>query len=749
MNNFGSEVPQTSGALISANMSSQSTRNGANSSAVPSRSALSSTSNGVSVLHGNVHACNFNLQNSDLAKVVNHHMLPGTEKVKDFPIQKGDCYGANSARAANIYNINVQMPVKIPAESNSSISDQSSTILSGCPRVFCLDTGGYLLLSNTGLLGIVCSCHFSHTSVSKFCEHLGLCDINPGDAVRMESGETIAQWRKLYFEKFGIRVPEDQSGWDWPEGLLPTAGLVKFNATMPKTSSTSHLINPVGSSRGLSRCMDYTMFPKNPQLGQNSVTGLLHNKEELKDVGSSNFLFKHLIGASQNNMHDAAGGQRMEGAVSKSSTMSTIVGRDSDSGCQSMSAWIDSILKSGSSTLTHSSLQNSRMLGQICDVSAARITNDVVISDRDATSSNMELKLGQPYQQSRPAGNSALPVIAPKHLERNLGPPELCYTQRMNCHGTFRGEEESRQYCHHGADSSNPTAGRQQKKLNLGNYTFGVSSVVDATKLDKCRGDATKSFVVPPLPQLLSGESACSRGRQLNMPELGFCRLIDKGKGAGSGCVPGGLCTATDPALGIQKQVEYSRIEPGVLPVFSAVHGTDSCQSSGIPSDRIDERSCLNLPGIGNSSFVGNTGHTDQAFRRMMSSYLGSGLVSQSSPVSLGFPLATSTVIPGPTSTISQQESICLLDDSMRLLALRQILESSKQHMISSVGMSHGLGRLDQTSNPSVQHSLFELSKSREERHGPTLPSKQNVFEGASSSVPSPAARKLIPMTGK
>lgn len=37
-------------------------------------------------------------------------------------------------------------------------------------------------------------------------QHSGLGDINPGDAVRMESGETIAQWRKLFFEKFGVGV---------------------------------------------------------------------------------------------------------------------------------------------------------------------------------------------------------------------------------------------------------------------------------------------------------------------------------------------------------------------------------------------------------------------------------------------------------------------------------------------------------------------------------------------------------------
>lgn len=35
-------------------------------------------------------------------------------------------------------------------------------------------------------------------------QHSGLRGVNPGDVVRMDSGETIAQWRKVYFHKFGV-----------------------------------------------------------------------------------------------------------------------------------------------------------------------------------------------------------------------------------------------------------------------------------------------------------------------------------------------------------------------------------------------------------------------------------------------------------------------------------------------------------------------------------------------------------------
>lgn len=36
-------------------------------------------------------------------------------------------------------------------------------------------------------------------------QHSGVCDVNPGAAVHMDSGETIAQWRKLAYENFQKR----------------------------------------------------------------------------------------------------------------------------------------------------------------------------------------------------------------------------------------------------------------------------------------------------------------------------------------------------------------------------------------------------------------------------------------------------------------------------------------------------------------------------------------------------------------
>lgn len=129
--------------------------------------------------------------------------IPGSEKARESFSSPGQCQGTIPASSLNVCCSDIQTTQTIALEPSSS--KYATPFMSGCPRVFCMGKSGHLLLSNTGLLGIVCSCHCCHMSVLKFCEHSGLHGIDPGEAVRMESGETISQWQKLYFLKFGQR----------------------------------------------------------------------------------------------------------------------------------------------------------------------------------------------------------------------------------------------------------------------------------------------------------------------------------------------------------------------------------------------------------------------------------------------------------------------------------------------------------------------------------------------------------------
>lgn len=198
VNAFVTGIQLMSCGILPENLSNGNLRNGANvcPPVLPQEVGRSGDTDD-SVLQSS-QAANLNFQSLDLSQGVIQQLVHGNEKTRNFSL-KGELFGTSTATSEKFHGTNTQaLPI-------SSAPEQLSNLMGGCPRVFCLNTSGYLLLSNIGFLGIICSCHFFHMSVAKFCEHSGFLGINPGDAVRMESGETIAQWRKLYFQKFGQR----------------------------------------------------------------------------------------------------------------------------------------------------------------------------------------------------------------------------------------------------------------------------------------------------------------------------------------------------------------------------------------------------------------------------------------------------------------------------------------------------------------------------------------------------------------
>ncbi|XP_020265667.1 uncharacterized protein LOC109841184 isoform X2 [Asparagus officinalis] len=123
-----------------------------------------------------------------------------------------------------------QTSCRMPIEVGSSVPNHDSARFRGRPRVICVNTVGELFLSELGLLGVICFCHNLRMSVAKFCEHAGSL-ANPGEAVRLENGMTVSQWRKLCF---GNNAPDDCQGWEWTDGPSTTYGFIgSRGSTMP------------------------------------------------------------------------------------------------------------------------------------------------------------------------------------------------------------------------------------------------------------------------------------------------------------------------------------------------------------------------------------------------------------------------------------------------------------------------------------------------------------------------------------
>ena len=348
--------------------------------------------------------------------------------------------------------------------------------------------------------------------------------------------------------------------------------------------------------------------------------------------------------------------------------------------------------------------------------------------------------------------------------------------------------DEDRRYHHRDADPFNSSAEKESNQLNHGNHTFGISNVMDSARLEKLKGNVPKSSVVLPctdfhtptkdslhfkanvnmvnctehvMPRALNRESHAAEcdpfnvywnagngfERQLNIPALGSQRFIDKGKGVG--CVADVPYVATDIGYGNHKQVDNSILGGSSDPFFAAVNDKScySCQLTSIPPDVSDARNLVSY--LEKVPCLGSSGQGDHVAPR-------SNLRSQG--VSMGFPLVTSTSTLDGTPSFLRQDSIgvspYLLDEILRLLALRQIMDLSKQqHALSSL-MNQEQGKCGSSSN--VQHSLVDPSTSQEQRHRPNLSSGRDVSEPSRNLLQSAATfrvgddiEKVASVTGK
>ncbi|XP_062098218.1 uncharacterized protein LOC133804082 isoform X3 [Humulus lupulus] len=744
VNNIGNGIPLTFSGLQSEYPSEQNLQHGTYFCPISSRVVDGFNCSSCSFLPG------FRSQGPETRAI--HCMIPGNENAKGFSLI-GELHGIDTSNAWKVSSTKAQTSQMKSLEANSFLFNHSYSFLSDCPRVLCLETGGYLLISNTGLLGIVCSCHSIHMSVLKFCEHSGLYDVNPGDAVRLDNGETIAQWRKLYFQKFQIRVPEDQRDWDWPDGLSATSDLMKSKMTLPSVSSNCSLL--VHSSEGLVRSgqlFNNVMLPKNLHADQCYLMDALQNKLKCNVEDSNNI--NGFFGTSQNNI---------ECLRSTCSTVSGSFGSCQD-GHQSVSAYIDSILKNGNSSITGPGLQDVRTMGEKSDFCMFKNASASVFAGKDAAFSNVELKLGQPYQNSKSSERSSL---GPQLLDAVVNPSKLRSPEQM-IHNNW-GNAGVGQSLYFSAGPCPSLGQREQNQLNLGNNALEISKVDNATAVETSRGNLSQNAVaslltnfnllaenggqVKPNDHMTSviehtvpgthyDESCfakfdqtnvlCNSGngleRQLNISGIGSHGLItDKGKGGNF--VEVGSYFVKDSGSRIPKQIEISPYHPQ----FSAAQGS-SCNIYQLASVLPEAH---NARGVSNNAenirTFGSSLHVDHVNYSSSISPIVHGLITPSQ-VTKGIPLATYSCLLDQPSTFQREESISvsshLLDDNLRMLALRQLLELSRhQHTFPSFGIKKGNGRCEGVSY--LHHSLAESSARGEQCNGPGHTGSREVFEAA------------------
>lgn len=134
VNAIGSRIPLTFSGLPSENLSDNNLLHEADFfSTISNRAITSSNCISNSVLP--------DLQSSDLDKAVVHCMVPGNDKVKGSFSLSGEWHSTCPANGYKVCGTRVQTSQMKSLEANPSTSSQSSSFMSGCPRVFCLGTG--------------------------------------------------------------------------------------------------------------------------------------------------------------------------------------------------------------------------------------------------------------------------------------------------------------------------------------------------------------------------------------------------------------------------------------------------------------------------------------------------------------------------------------------------------------------------------------------------------------------------------
>ncbi|XP_057850333.2 uncharacterized protein LOC131060909 isoform X1 [Cryptomeria japonica] len=299
--------------------------------------------------------------------------------------------------------------------------EQSLSVMKARPRVFCVGTNGMmsgeLVLSDTGRLGVLCSCHNHHMSVAKFSEHAGQASCNPGSAVHMENGETLVMWRKAFFFQFGVKVPDDEKGWDWNDGNSSETGAVKC-----KTANTQN----IEKENLLLYQMDHpTVKPRNAQFCNNPVY-CNNSYEENVTQGSSGGSF--FPSAAQKNMHEVREAllkninkvckgsmptqmsqpllERLKDDFSKVPDMS---GSNSCRGSSNyvnnpVAEYIDFINSGGRTLITNQSPAGLKFFQKGFTLNNTSNMQEPVPQEKDSMSSSFELRLGQPSQQRHGIG---------------------------------------------------------------------------------------------------------------------------------------------------------------------------------------------------------------------------------------------------------------------------------------------------------------------------------------------------------
>ncbi|KAL0394303.1 UNVERIFIED_CONTAM: Histone-lysine N-methyltransferase, H3 lysine-4 specific [Sesamum latifolium] len=408
----GSRVSVLPGALRQHNMDSHSLISGEIFFPFISSKSTANCSNSSALLH----APNLNFQKSQAVASQNTREQ---DKIKSFSslIGSHDAFPIYANRLKLQEYGDIAALQDIPVENNFTSCHHGHNPSSSFPRVFCSGISGNLLLSDTGLLGVVCSCHGLYMSISKFSEHSGSSDVNPGNAVRMDNGETVAHWWKTLISQSGVL--EGQRGWDWPEAISATSGVT--NCPVSNLSNNTVLLNQVGPFRtsvSYEQQQHSIMNAKENWSSRSVVEEYAYHGKDRISQECSNSLLKCFFNGSDGRHH--AGDQKICGLRNSSSINTEKVS-------QFTTVKLDPICESANSLHANPNIQDLKKSFNGFNVGR----NTSLIVEGPQVSPRIGSRLGRPPEQSQTTETKVLNAYGSSLNGMHAEPPKVISSDRL------------------------------------------------------------------------------------------------------------------------------------------------------------------------------------------------------------------------------------------------------------------------------------------------------------------------------
>ena len=204
---------------------------------------------------------------------------------------------------------------------------------------------------------------------------------------------------------------------------------MKSNASASNVSKTdlSHILSSSAVILRSAKPSDYVTFPKDACTDPNSFSEALSRKQLTTIQEGGNILLKGFTGISQNNLYDRVKSQIKDSNLATCTTAPNFVGAQLDGGCQPTPPFLDSLKRNENLSIAHSPSQTPTSLLKDQECIKNNNAKDVLVG-RDAASSNIQLRLGQPPQ----TGNPVPPFIEPPLFNALVSPSKLHLLKPMN-----------------------------------------------------------------------------------------------------------------------------------------------------------------------------------------------------------------------------------------------------------------------------------------------------------------------------